>query len=91
MVSSKAEKEFTVTNELGLHFRAAAMLVRTLADFTAEVTIANGDTVADGRSVLDLMTLAASRGTTLRVSAVGVDAENTVEAVGALIARNFAE
>ena len=91
MAASKVEKEFTVTNELGLHFRAAAMLVRTLADFTSEVTITNGDTVADGRSVLDLMTLAASRGTTLRVSAEGEDAENTVKAVGALIARNFAE
>ena len=91
MAASKVEKEFTVTNELGLHFRAAAMLVRTLADFTSEVTITNGETVADGRSVLDLMTLAASRGTTLRVSAEGEDAENTVEAVGALIARNFAE
>ena len=91
MAASKVEKEFTVTNELGLHFRAAAMLVRTLADFTSEVTITNGETVADGRSVLDLMTLAASRGTTLRVSAEGEDAENTVKAVGALIARNFAE
>jgi len=91
MASSKVEREFTVTNELGLHFRAAAMLIRTLADFSSEVTIANGDTVADGRSVLDLMTLAASRGTTLRVSAEGEDAEKTVAAVGALIARNFAE
>jgi phosphotransferase system HPr (HPr) family protein len=91
MASSKVEKEFMVTNELGLHFRAAAMLVRTLADFTAEVTIANGDTVADGRSVLDLMTLAASRGTTLKIAAEGEDAAQTVDAVGALIARNFAE
>jgi phosphotransferase system HPr (HPr) family protein len=85
------EKEFLVTNQLGLHFRAAAMLVRTLGDFGCEITITNGETIADARSVLDLMTLAASRGTSLRVTAVGDDAEQAVEAVGALIARNFAE
>lgn len=90
-MSKTVEREFTVTNELGLHFRAAAMLVRTLADFSSEVTITNAETVADARSVLDLMTLAASRGTTLKVRAEGDDAEKTVEAVGALIARNFAE
>ena len=89
--SKKAEERFTVTNELGLHFRAAAMVVRTLGDFTSQVMMSNGQTVADARSVLDLMTLAASRGTTLTVQAEGDDAEAAVEALGALIARNFAE
>jgi len=87
----KAQGQFTVTNELGLHFRAAAMVVRTLGDFDSQVTISNGQTAADGRSVLDLMTLAATRGTTLDVTAVGGDAEKALEALGALIARNFAE
>jgi len=91
MAPKRVEREFTITNELGLHFRAAAMLVRTLTDFSSEVTITNGDTSADARSVLDLMTLAASRGTTLRVRAEGDDADATIAAVGALIARNFAE
>jgi phosphotransferase system HPr (HPr) family protein len=89
--AKKVEADFTVTNELGLHSRAAAMVVRTISDFQSEVRIANGDTVADARSVLDLMTLAASRGTTLRVSAEGEDAEAAVKALGDLIARNFAE
>jgi len=87
----RVEADFTVTNELGLHFRAAAMVVRTVSDFQSEISISNGDTVADARSVLDLMTLAASRGATLHVTAEGADAEAAVAAVGALIARNFAE
>jgi phosphotransferase system HPr (HPr) family protein len=89
--SKHVEADFRVTNELGLHFRAAAMVVRTVSDFACEISISNGDTVADARSVLDLMTLAASRGTTLRVAADGEDAEAAVAALGALIARNFAE
>ena len=87
----RIEADFTVTNELGLHFRAAAMVVRTVSDFSCAISITNGDTVADARSVLDLMTLAASRGTTLKVTAEGKDAEAAVAALGALIARNFAE
>ena len=89
--SKRAEGEFQVTNELGLHFRAAAMVVRTVTDFKSEISISNGETVADARSVLDLMTLAASRGSTLRVTAEGPDADAAVAALGALIARNFAE
>jgi len=87
----KVEADFTVRNELGLHFRAAAMVVRTVGGFQCEISITNGDTVADARSVLDLMTLAASRGSTLHVTAEGADADAAVAALGALIARNFAE
>jgi phosphocarrier protein HPr len=88
---TKAQEQFTVTNELGLHFRAAAMVVRTLGEFQSKVTLSNGTTVADARSVLDLLTLSATRGTTLTVRAEGEDAEDAVGALGALIARNFAE
>ena len=88
---SKARGTFTISNELGLHFRAAAMVVRTLGDFKADVSISNGETKADARSVLDLMTLAAARGATVQVEAEGDDAEDAVAALGALIGRNFAE
>jgi phosphotransferase system HPr (HPr) family protein len=67
------------------------MVVRTVGGFQCEIAISNGDTVADARSVLDLMTLAASRGSTLHVTAEGSDADAAVAALGALIARNFAE
>jgi phosphotransferase system HPr (HPr) family protein len=87
----RAEGRFTVTNELGLHFRAAAMVVRISSDFKSKITISNGKTQADAASVLDLMTLAASMGTSLTVIAEGSDADAAVSALGALIARNFAE
>ena len=89
--ATKATGEFTISNELGLHFRAAAMVVRTLGEFTAEVSISHGNSVADARSVLDLMTLAASHGTLVRIQATGEDAKAAVDALGALIRRNFAE
>lgn len=90
-MSDTASGRFKITNELGLHFRAAAIVVRTLGDYESKVVISNGKTSADARSLLDLMTLAATHGTTLEIVATGKDAKRTVEALGALIARNFAE
>lgn len=87
----RAEGQFTVTNELGLHFRAAAMVVRVSSEFESAITISNGKTSANAASVLDLMTLAASMGTKLTIVAEGEDATAAVTALGALIARNFAE
>jgi phosphotransferase system HPr (HPr) family protein len=89
--SEKRRAEFTIGNELGLHFRAAALVVRALEGFSSEVTISNGETKADARSVLDLMTLAAARGTPVVVEAEGPDADAAVEALGRLIAANFDE
>ena len=87
----KKSQEFTIPNELGLHFRVAALIVRTLEAFASEVTISNGESTADARSVLDLMTLAAARGTRIVVEAEGTDADAALAALGALIASNFTE
>jgi len=90
-MSSKATAEFVVGNQLGLHVRAAAMVVRTMTPFTSQISIRAGDSVADARSVLDLLTLSASKGTRIVVEAEGEDAEAAVAKLGDLIARNFAE
>jgi len=90
-MSSKASAEYIVSNQLGLHVRAAAMVVRTMTPFASKVSIRAGSSVADARSVLDLLTLSASKGTRIIVEAEGDDAEAAVATLGDLIARNFAE
>jgi len=90
-MSSRAVAEYVVGNQLGLHVRAAAMVVRTMTPFESRVTIRTEGGTADARSVLDLLTLSASKGTAIRVEAEGPDAESAVAALGDLIARNFAE
>ncbi|MFN2377085.1 MAG: HPr family phosphocarrier protein [Candidatus Binatia bacterium] len=90
-MSKKATAEFTVGNQLGLHVRAAAMVVRTMTPFTSRVSIRAGGSVADARSVLDLLTLSASKGTRIVVEAEGDDAEAALATLGDLIDRNFAE
>ena len=90
-MSKTARAEFVVENQLGLHVRAAAMVVRTMTPFVSKVSIWAGTGVADARSVLDLLTLSASKGTRVVVEAEGDDADTAVATLGDLIARNFAE
>ena len=89
--ATAAQGTFTISNELGLHFRAAAMVVRTVGTFKSRVTIAARGTVADASSVLDIITLNAPRGTQVTVEAQGPDAKKAVDTLGNLIDRHFAE
>jgi phosphocarrier protein HPr len=79
------EREFTVAHELGLHARPAGRFVALAARFDAEIEVARDEEWVSGRSVLSLLSLAASRGTRLRVRAVGTDAHEAVEALGRVI------
>ena len=79
------EREFTVTSELGLHARPAGQFVQLAGRFSAEITVsANGEWVS-ARSVLSLLSLAATKGTRLRIRASGNDAEQAIEALGRLL------
>jgi len=82
---------FEVVNRLGLHARAALLLAQTAGRFMATITVTKDAQTVDARSVLELMLLAASRGTKLEVVAVGPDAVAAVSAIGDLISQGFHE
>ena len=83
--SGTVEREFTVRSELGLHARPAGRLASVAGRFECEVTLGRGDEWVSGASVLSILCLAATQGTTLRVRATGPDAEQAVMELGALI------
>lgn len=83
--NTAVEKEFTVRSALGLHARPAGRLASIAGRFESEVTLGRGDEWVSGASVLSILCLAATQGTTLRVRAVGADAEQAVLELGALI------
>ena len=78
-----AERELQVTSRLGLHARAAANLVRVASRFQSSLTLQrlDGNAEADAKSILSILTLAASRGTALRIVASGVDEQEALDAV----------
>jgi phosphocarrier protein HPr len=79
------EREFTIRSELGLHARPAGRFVATASRFQCEIEVGRDGEWVSGRSVLSILSLAAGRGVTLRVRAVGDDAEDAVAALGALL------
>lgn len=82
-----------VINPLGLHARAAAQLVRLAATFKSRITLHRNDNgrLANAKSILSLLALAASRGTVVRIEVVGVDEEAATDAVEVLFASGFGE
>ncbi|MCA9505365.1 MAG: HPr family phosphocarrier protein [Spirochaetaceae bacterium] len=82
---TKVERDFVVRSELGLHARPAGRLASVAGRFQSEVSLGRGEEWVSGSSVLSILCLAATRGTVLRVRAIGVDAEQAVMEVGALI------
>ena len=79
------ESEFVVRSELGLHARPASQFVALASRFRSAIQVGRGDEWVDGRSILSLLSLAAGRGTSLRIRAEGDDAVEAVQALGRLL------
>ncbi len=84
-------KTFMIQNKFGLHARPSASFVQTASRFHSEIQVEKDGQVADGKSILDLMTLAAAYGTFITVKANGEDAQDAVTALEALIDGRFGE
>lgn len=87
------EQQVLVTNRLGLHARAAAQVVRTANSFKSVLRLEriDGSAVADAKSILSVLMLAAARGTQLRATAEGADEQEAMAAVCGLFASGFGE
>jgi len=80
-----------INNKIGLHLRAAGEFVKIAAQFTSEITVYNGDRWANGKSILGLASLAAARGSEIRVKIEGPDETEAQAAIGELIENKFYE
>jgi phosphocarrier protein len=84
-------RQAEIVNAEGLHPRPADQFVRLARHFRAQIRVSCGDKHADGKGIPDLATLAAGRGTGIELDAVGLDAEEAVAALAALIEAGFRE
>jgi phosphocarrier protein len=80
-----------ISNQKGLHARAAAKFVKTAGSFNADIRVTKGETDVSGGSIMGLMMLAASIGTELEIRAKGSDARAAIDALVDLIKRKFDE
>jgi phosphotransferase system HPr (HPr) family protein len=85
MPTETATRNVTVTSPHGLHARPSVVIVKTVRQYDAQVTICRNGQSVDAASILDLMSLGAAQGTELVLSAKGPQAEEVLEA----LARQF--
>ena len=82
---------FTIKNRLGLHARAAALLVKTANRFVSDVAIEKDGLEVNGKSIMGILMLAASRGSKITLKAEGKDALQAIQTLGKLIENRFGE
>ena len=87
----KVEKTLTVQNQLGLHARAAAELVKVTSEFRSEITLNKDGLQVNGKSIMGIMMLAASKGSKVKVIVEGPDAEECMAAVEKIFEEKFGE
>ena len=84
-------QDVTVVNQLGVHARAAAKFVHLATRFEARVKVARDAREMDGKSIMGILLLAAGRGSTITISADGIDERDAVAALAALVQSGFGE
>ena len=81
----------TIVNKLGLHARAAAKFVTLASSFASVIRVARNGQEVNGKSIMGVMMLAASRGSAISLIADGEDEQDAVNRLAELIAQRFGE
>jgi len=85
------QRPVTIVNKLGLHARAAAKLVTTASGFASHIEIEKNGQKVNGKSIMGVMMLAASRGTRLVITANGKDELEALDSLEKLVGARFGE
>lgn len=88
---SVVETDIVICNQKGLHARAAATFVKCINDIDAEVLVEKDGQEVDGNSILSLLMLAASKGSTVHIKASGNEAQKAIDELTFLINNRFGE
>lgn len=90
-MTDKISQELEIKNNKGLHARAAAAFVKTVEGFDADICVSRIGQTVGGCSIMGLMMLAASKGTTILVEASGKQAKEAMNAIKTLLDNKFGE
>ncbi len=87
----EASRDIEIINKLGMHARAAAKFVKLAASFDSNIDIQKDSRRVNAKSIMGVMMLAASKGSTITIHADGSDAEKSLDALEQLINNRFDE
>ena len=89
MADNMETREIKLLNKYGMHVRPAGLFAKVSSRFNADVTVEKDGNVVSGKSIMALMTLEATCGTVLKVTASGPQARQVLDEIEALVARKF--
>ncbi|MBE7033942.1 MAG: HPr family phosphocarrier protein [Ruminococcaceae bacterium] len=84
-------KEIVVSNQVGLHARPATFFIQKANEFASSIWISKDERKVNAKSLLGVLSLGITRGTTVTLTADGSDEDAALEALISLVASNFAE
>ncbi len=84
-------KEIVVSNQVGLHARPATFFIQKANEFTSSIWISKDERKVNAKSLLGVLSLGITRGTSVTLTADGSDEDAAIEALTSLVASNFAE
>lgn len=89
METLNVSKKVTVQNAQGLHARPADLFVKIANRYSSSIEVTKGNETVDGKSILNILTLAAEQGTELEIHAIGDDAHEALAALTELFEQGF--
>ena len=92
-MSKTASATVTIVNKLGLHARPAMIFVETASKYQADIAVrrTDGSDSMDGKSIMQMMMLAATQGTKIQITATGDDARDALKDLAELVKSKFQE
>lgn len=91
MIGMELVKKIKITNELGIHARAAARIVELSRHYNSQLFLKKDDQEVDGSSILSILTLACPKGTDIQARIVGDDSKELMEKLDELFEQKFGE
>jgi phosphocarrier protein len=91
MSNSPVKRVVVVPNKQGMHARPAEMFVRRAQQFQSKIEIVRDDYRVEAKSIMNLLTLGAAKGTKLTIEAEGSDAQEAVDALAEVVEKGFLE
>jgi phosphocarrier protein HPr len=86
-----ATTKLTIINDLGLHARAATLLVQTASQYNSDLYISKDGRQINGKSIMGVLLLTAGKGTELEIEAIGPDCNELIAAIEELVKNKFGE
>ncbi|MBN1881791.1 MAG: HPr family phosphocarrier protein [Deltaproteobacteria bacterium] len=88
---STVSEQFEIVNTLGLHARAAVLFIKVAKEYQSDIQVVKDGLEVNGKSIMGILMLAATKGSIITINAQGTDAEDAIRELGKLIENKFGE